>query len=93
MLDGIKENPLSFRISHFDTPSNFNNHHSSKIGKEYTLTAKSMDDKSEWTHNIKKMMLKHHHANIPLQAKQSILNMNTAGLGKFIAFSYRAERE
>ena len=40
-----------------------------------------------WTHHIKKLMLKNHRTAIPLQAQQSILNMNTAGLGeRFLNF-------
>ena len=81
ILESMKENPLSFRISPFDAPSFHSSHHSSKNIKEFTLIAKNIDEKKMWTHNIKKLMLKNHHAAVPLQAQESILNMDVVGTG------------
>jgi len=78
----VKDNPLSFLIAPFDLQIHANQHSSRAGNKQYILTVRYPEEKKLWTQNIKRQILKNHHTAIPLQAQQSIMNMDRIKLGE-----------
>nr|XP_009861732.2 uncharacterized protein LOC100184701 [Ciona intestinalis] len=74
LLESIQNNPLRFLILPFDNYSPHNHGQQRKL--QYTLTARSADEKKLWTHNIKRLIIKNHHAAIPIHAQRSILSLS-----------------
>ncbi|XP_014113288.1 PREDICTED: pleckstrin homology domain-containing family G member 3 [Pseudopodoces humilis] len=65
MLIESTRDSLCFSLAHY------------KHGKQqYSLQAKSVEEKRVWTHHIKRLILENHHATIPQKAKEAILEMD-----------------
>ncbi|TRZ21362.1 hypothetical protein HGM15179_005759 [Zosterops borbonicus] len=65
MLIESTRDSLCFSLAHY------------KHGKQqYSLQAKSVEEKRLWTHHIKRLILENHHATIPQKAKEAILEMD-----------------
>ncbi|NXN77268.1 PKHG3 protein, partial [Bombycilla garrulus] len=65
MLIESTRDSLCFSLAHY------------KHGKQqYSLQAKSVEEKRMWTHHIKRLILENHHATIPQKAKEAILEMD-----------------
>ncbi|XP_038621626.1 pleckstrin homology domain-containing family G member 3 isoform X1 [Tachyglossus aculeatus] len=45
--------------------------------QQYTIQAKSADEKRGWTHHIKRLILENHHTTIPQKVKEAILEMDS----------------
>ncbi|CAK8692802.1 unnamed protein product [Clavelina lepadiformis] len=76
LLESIKESPVSFLITPFDNHVMHPNHNHSRAHKsQYILTASCVEEKKLWTYHIKRLIIKNHHAAIPLCAQESIMNM------------------
>nr|CAB3262888.1 uncharacterized protein LOC100184701 [Phallusia mammillata] len=79
LLESISGNPLSFIVAPFNDLSSSHGLTKPWEKVQHQITAPSMTDKLDWTYHIKKLIIKHHHAAIPLKAQRSILRMNSFG--------------
>ncbi|XP_072031848.1 uncharacterized protein [Amphiura filiformis] len=66
LIDSIHKEPLGFNVIPFDNPA-----------IQYTIMAKSLEQKVQWTHEIKRMMLENYGSNIPANVKELILKSTT----------------
>ncbi|CAM9989503.1 unnamed protein product [Lampetra planeri] len=65
LVENLPKEPLSFTIGHFKNP---------KI--RHTLQAHSVEEKRLWVHELKRLILENYPSDIPLKAKQAILDMD-----------------
>nr|XP_013802181.1 PREDICTED: pleckstrin homology domain-containing family G member 3 [Apteryx mantelli mantelli] len=65
MLIESTRDSLCFSVAHYK-----------HIKQQYSLQAKSVEEKRVWTHHIKRLILENHHAIIPQKAKEAILEMD-----------------
>ncbi|XP_068800193.1 pleckstrin homology domain-containing family G member 3 [Struthio camelus] len=65
MLIESTRDSLCFSVAHYK-----------HIKQQYSLQAKSGEEKRVWTHHIKRLILENHHAIIPQKAKEAILEMD-----------------
>ncbi|XP_074092234.1 pleckstrin homology domain-containing family G member 3 isoform X7 [Macrotis lagotis] len=66
MLIESTRDSLCFTVTHYK--------HSKQ---QYSIQAKSVEEKRSWTHHIKRLILENHHATIPQKAKEAILEMDS----------------
>ncbi|XP_063649626.1 pleckstrin homology domain-containing family G member 3 isoform X9 [Pan troglodytes] len=66
MLIESTRDSLCFTITHYK--------HSKQ---QYSIQAKTVEEKRNWTHHIKRLILENHHATIPQKAKEAILEMDS----------------
>ncbi|XP_042547779.1 pleckstrin homology domain-containing family G member 3 isoform X6 [Dipodomys spectabilis] len=66
MLIESTRDSLCFTVTHYK--------HSKQ---QYSIQAKSAEEKRSWTHHIKRLILENHHATIPQKAKEAILEMDS----------------
>ncbi|XP_072485711.1 pleckstrin homology domain-containing family G member 3 isoform X6 [Notamacropus eugenii] len=66
MLIESTRDSLCFTVTHYK--------HSKQ---QYSIQAKSVEEKRAWTHHIKRLILENHHATIPQKAKEAILEMDS----------------
>ncbi|XP_007473096.1 pleckstrin homology domain-containing family G member 3 isoform X16 [Monodelphis domestica] len=66
MLIESTRDSLCFTVTHYK--------HSKQ---QYSIQAKSVEEKRVWTHHIKRLILENHHATIPQKAKEAILEMDS----------------
>ncbi|XP_019402918.1 PREDICTED: pleckstrin homology domain-containing family G member 3 isoform X7 [Crocodylus porosus] len=66
MLIESTRDSLCFSVTHYK--------HSKQ---QYSLQARSVEEKRVWTHHIKRLILENHHAIIPQKAKEAILEMDS----------------
>ncbi|XP_043839633.1 pleckstrin homology domain-containing family G member 3 isoform X2 [Dromiciops gliroides] len=66
MLIESTKDSLCFTVTHYK--------HSKQ---QYSIQAKSVEEKRAWTHHIKRLILENHHATIPQKAKEAILEMDS----------------
>ncbi|XP_006891893.1 PREDICTED: pleckstrin homology domain-containing family G member 3 [Elephantulus edwardii] len=66
MLIESTRDSLFFTITHYK--------HSKQ---QYIIQAKTMGEKRNWTHHIKRLILENHHTTIPQKAKEAILEMDS----------------
>ncbi|XP_026671581.1 uncharacterized protein LOC108627004 isoform X2 [Ceratina calcarata] len=64
LIESIPGQPLSFNVIPFDNPR-----------LQYTLQARNLEQKREWTFQIKRVMLENYHAVIPSHARQLVLQL------------------
>ncbi|XP_053881121.1 pleckstrin homology domain-containing family G member 3 [Malaclemys terrapin pileata] len=67
MLIESTRDSLCFSVTHYK--------HSKQ---QYSIQAKSVEEKRVWTHHIKRLILENHHAIIPQKAKEAILEMDSS---------------
>ncbi|XP_027424676.1 pleckstrin homology domain-containing family G member 3 isoform X5 [Zalophus californianus] len=66
MLIESTRDSLCFTVTHY------------KHGKQqYSIQAKTAEEKRSWTHHIKRLILENHHTTIPQKAKEAILEMDS----------------
>ncbi|XP_027624033.1 pleckstrin homology domain-containing family G member 3 isoform X2 [Tupaia chinensis] len=65
MLIESTRDSLCFTVTHYK--------HSKQ---QYSIQAKTVEEKRSWTHHIKRLILENHHATIPQKAKEAILEMD-----------------
>ncbi|KAM8807394.1 LOW QUALITY PROTEIN: pleckstrin homology domain-containing family G member 3 [Eudromia elegans] len=65
MLIESTRDSLCFSVAHYK-----------HIKQQYSLQARSAEEKRLWTHHIKRLILENHHAIIPQKAKEAILDMD-----------------
>ncbi|KAL6030526.1 hypothetical protein STEG23_007325 [Scotinomys teguina] len=66
MLIESTRDSLCFTVTHY------------KYSKQqYSIQAKTVEEKRSWTHHIKRLILENHHATIPQKAKEAILEMDS----------------
>ncbi|XP_037066538.1 pleckstrin homology domain-containing family G member 3 isoform X7 [Peromyscus leucopus] len=66
MLIESTRDSLCFTVTHYK--------HSKQ---QYSIQAKTVEEKRSWTHHIKRLILENHHATIPQKAKEAILEMDS----------------
>uniref|UniRef100_A0A2K6E2A8 Pleckstrin homology and RhoGEF domain containing G3 n=1 Tax=Macaca nemestrina TaxID=9545 RepID=A0A2K6E2A8_MACNE len=66
MLIESTRDSLCFTVTHYK--------HSKQ---QYSIQAKTVEEKRNWTHHIKRLILENHHATIPQKAKEAILEMDS----------------
>ncbi|XP_074146484.1 pleckstrin homology domain-containing family G member 3 isoform X6 [Sminthopsis crassicaudata] len=66
MLIESTKDSLCFTVTHYK--------HSKQ---QYSIQAKTAEEKRSWTHHIKRLILENHHATIPQKAKEAILEMDS----------------
>ncbi|XP_077906193.1 pleckstrin homology domain-containing family G member 3 isoform X9 [Ictidomys tridecemlineatus] len=66
MLIESTKDSLCFTVTHYK--------HSKQ---QYSIQAKTVEEKRSWTHHIKRLILENHHATIPQKAKEAILEMDS----------------
>ncbi|XP_055989133.1 pleckstrin homology domain-containing family G member 3 isoform X2 [Sorex fumeus] len=66
MLIESTRDSLCFTVTHYK--------HSKQ---QYSLQAKTVEEKRNWTHHIKRLILENHHTTIPQKAKEAILEMDS----------------
>lgn len=66
MLIESTRDSLCFTVTHYK--------HSKQ---QYNIQAKTVEEKRNWTHHIKRLILENHHATIPQKAKEAILEMDS----------------
>ncbi|XP_049754170.1 pleckstrin homology domain-containing family G member 3 isoform X8 [Elephas maximus indicus] len=66
MLIESTRDSLCFTVTHYK--------HSKQ---QYSIQAKTVEEKRTWTHHIKRLILENHHATIPQKAKEAILEMDS----------------
>ncbi|XP_053457055.1 pleckstrin homology domain-containing family G member 3 isoform X5 [Nycticebus coucang] len=66
MLIESTRDSLCFTVTHYK--------HSKQ---QYSIQAKTVEEKRSWTHHIKRLILENHHAIIPQKAKEAILEMDS----------------
>ncbi|XP_035301107.1 pleckstrin homology domain-containing family G member 3 isoform X8 [Cricetulus griseus] len=66
MLIESTKDSLCFTLTHYK--------HSKQ---QYSIQAKTAEEKRSWTHHIKRLILENHHATIPQKAKEAILEMDS----------------
>ncbi|KAM6200922.1 pleckstrin homology domain-containing family G member 3 isoform 2-T2 [Rhynchocyon petersi] len=66
MLIESTRDSLCFTVTHYK--------HSKQ---QYSIQAKTAEEKRSWTHHIKRLILENHHATIPQKAKEAILEMDS----------------
>ncbi|XP_023582045.1 pleckstrin homology domain-containing family G member 3 isoform X1 [Trichechus manatus latirostris] len=66
MLIESTRDSLCFTVTHYK--------HSKQ---QYSIQAKTVEEKRKWTHHIKRLILENHHATIPQKAKEAILEMDS----------------
>nr|XP_045010338.1 pleckstrin homology domain-containing family G member 3 isoform X3 [Jaculus jaculus] len=66
MLIESTRDSLGFTVTHYK--------HSKQ---QYSIQAKTVEEKRNWTHHIKRLILENHHATIPQKAKEAILEMDS----------------
>uniref|UniRef100_A0A8D2AEF0 Pleckstrin homology and RhoGEF domain containing G3 n=1 Tax=Sciurus vulgaris TaxID=55149 RepID=A0A8D2AEF0_SCIVU len=66
MLIESTRDSLCFTVTHYK--------HSKQ---QYSIQAKTVEEKRGWTHHIKRLILENHHATIPQKAKEAILEMDS----------------
>ncbi|XP_072313532.1 pleckstrin homology domain-containing family G member 3 [Eucyclogobius newberryi] len=72
LLDSAKD-PLLFSVIHFKHPK-----------QPHTVQAKSIEEKSLWSHNIKRLILENHSTIVPPKAKEAMLdNANYPGKNNY----------
>ncbi|CAL7939051.1 unnamed protein product [Xylocopa violacea] len=64
LIESIPGEPLSFHVIPFDNPR-----------LQYTLQARNLEQKREWTLQIKRVILENYKAAIPLHARQLVLQL------------------
>ncbi|XP_076396774.1 guanine nucleotide exchange factor in mesoderm isoform X2 [Megachile rotundata] len=64
LIESIPGEPLSFHVIPFDNPR-----------LQYTLQARNLEQKREWTLQIKRVMLENYNAEIPMHARQLVLQL------------------
>ncbi|XP_066597444.1 uncharacterized protein GEFmeso isoform X2 [Prorops nasuta] len=64
LIESIPGDPQSFHVIPFDNPR-----------CQYTLQARNLEQKREWTLQIKRVMLENYNADIPLHARQLVLQI------------------
>ncbi|KAM5340109.1 pleckstrin homology domain-containing family G member 3 isoform 5-T5 [Glossophaga mutica] len=66
MLIESTRDSLCFTVTHYK--------HSKQ---QYSIQAKTVEEKRNWTHHIKRLILENHHTTIPQKAKEAILEMDS----------------
>ncbi|KAK1339291.1 hypothetical protein QTO34_019972 [Cnephaeus nilssonii] len=66
MLIESTRDSLCFTVTHYK--------HSKQ---QYSIQAKTVQEKRNWTHHIKRLILENHHTTIPQKAKEAILEMDS----------------
>ncbi|XP_054423413.1 pleckstrin homology domain-containing family G member 3 isoform X1 [Pteronotus mesoamericanus] len=66
MLIESTRDSLCFTVTHYK--------HSKQ---QYSIQAKTVEEKRTWTHHIKRLILENHHTTIPQKAKEAILEMDS----------------
>ncbi|XP_058423099.1 pleckstrin homology domain-containing family G member 3 isoform X6 [Diceros bicornis minor] len=66
MLIESTRDSLCFTVTHYK--------HSKQ---QYSIQAKTVEEKRSWTHHIKRLILENHHTTIPQKAKEAILEMDS----------------
>ncbi|XP_023088122.1 pleckstrin homology domain-containing family G member 3 isoform X4 [Piliocolobus tephrosceles] len=66
MLIESTRDSLCFTVTHYK--------HSKQ---QHSIQAKTVEEKRNWTHHIKRLILENHHATIPQKAKEAILEMDS----------------
>ncbi|XP_075387823.1 pleckstrin homology domain-containing family G member 3 isoform X3 [Tenrec ecaudatus] len=66
MLIESTRDSLCFTVTHYK--------HSKQ---QYGIQAKTVEEKRNWTHHLKRLILENHHATIPQKAKEAILEMDS----------------
>ncbi|XP_076978826.1 pleckstrin homology domain-containing family G member 3 isoform X6 [Tamandua tetradactyla] len=66
MLIESARDSLCFTVTHYK--------HSKQ---QYSIQAKTAEEKRNWTHHIKRLILENHHTTIPQKAKEAILEMDS----------------
>ncbi|XP_048218666.1 pleckstrin homology domain-containing family G member 3 isoform X3 [Perognathus longimembris pacificus] len=66
MLIESTRDSLCFTVTHYK--------HSKQ---QYSIQARTAEEKRSWTHHIKRLILENHHATIPQKAKEAILEMDS----------------
>ncbi|XP_061036894.1 pleckstrin homology domain-containing family G member 3 isoform X7 [Eubalaena glacialis] len=65
LIESTRESPC-FTVTHYK--------HSKQ---QYNIQAKTVEEKRNWTHHIKRLILENHHTTIPQKAKEAILEMDS----------------
>ncbi|XP_039767418.1 pleckstrin homology domain-containing family G member 3 isoform X2 [Ornithorhynchus anatinus] len=65
LIESTRES-LCFTVSHYKHNK-----------QQYSIQAKSADEKRGWTHHIKRLILENHHTTIPQKVKEAILEMDS----------------
>ncbi|XP_068245690.1 uncharacterized protein [Palaemon carinicauda] len=64
LIESVPGEPLSFHIIPFDNPR-----------MQYTLEARNLEQKREWTLQLKRVILENYSANIPAHARQLVMEL------------------
>merc|ERR1712106_8945 len=64
LIESVPGEPLSFHIIPFDNPR-----------LQYTLEARNLDQKREWTLQLKRVILENYSATIPEHARQLVMTL------------------
>lgn len=64
LIESVPGEPLSFHVIPFDNPR-----------FQYTLQAKNLEQKREWTLQIKRVILENYNAVIPTHARQLVMEL------------------
>ncbi|XP_042893187.1 uncharacterized protein LOC122267221 isoform X2 [Penaeus japonicus] len=64
LIESVPGEPLSFHVIPFDNPR-----------MQYTLEARSLEQKREWTLQLKRVILENYSANIPAHARQLVMEL------------------
>ncbi|XP_030855466.1 uncharacterized protein LOC100891485 isoform X4 [Strongylocentrotus purpuratus] len=67
LIESVPKEPLGFNVIPFDNSD-----------LQYTILAKSQEQKKQWTHEIKRLILENYQSNIPTKVKELILGTRAA---------------
>ncbi|XP_041469460.1 uncharacterized protein LOC121419177 isoform X3 [Lytechinus variegatus] len=67
LIESVPKEPLGFNVIPFDNSD-----------LQYTIIAKSQEQKKQWTHEIKRLILENYQSNIPTKVKELILGTRAA---------------
>ncbi|XP_072172095.1 uncharacterized protein [Diadema setosum] len=67
LIESIPKEPLGFNVIPFDNAD-----------IQYTIIAKTQEQKKQWTHEIKRLILENYESNIPTKVKELILGTRAA---------------
>lgn len=68
LIESVPGEPLSFHVIPFDNPKH-----------QYTLQAKNLEQKREWTLQLKRVILENYDAVIPSHARQLVMELGQNG--------------
>ncbi|XP_057304179.1 uncharacterized protein LOC130641404 isoform X3 [Hydractinia symbiolongicarpus] len=79
LVESLPKDPLAFQIMRFDNQ---------KVN--YTIMAKTVDIKKQWTQHLKRLILENHAAMIPQTARQAILGVEEKAKSKYNSLPIQA---